>query len=97
MHCDRKRLHRPYFNFSEKEDLVHLLMLFANGTDPCSSTVDYSTSAGTQNAAEEPMYVTFYIEACTFTDTNNLKTNFFRTMKIYFNIELYFDDLKTFL
>lgn len=34
----------------EKEDLVHLLMLFANGTDPCSST-DYSTR--TQNAAEE--------------------------------------------
>ncbi|XP_072748871.1 E3 ubiquitin-protein ligase RNF34 isoform X2 [Anoplolepis gracilipes] len=38
----------------EKEDLVHLLMLFANGTDPCSST-DYSTSAGIQNVAEEPL------------------------------------------
>lgn len=36
----------------EKEDLVHLLMLFANGTDPCSST-DYSTR--TQNAAEEQL------------------------------------------
>lgn len=79
-----KELHGPYFDFSEKEDLVHLLMLFANGTDPCSST-DYSTSAGTQNAAEEPLYVTFYIiAACTFTDTNNLKTNFFLTMRILF-------------
>ena len=36
----------------EKEDLVHLLMLFANGTDPCSST-DYSTR--TQIAAEEQL------------------------------------------
>ncbi|XP_071556522.1 E3 ubiquitin-protein ligase RNF34 [Temnothorax nylanderi] len=37
----------------EKEDLVHLLMLFANGTDSCLS-FDHSTSARTQNAAEEP-------------------------------------------
>lgn len=43
-------------------------MLFANGTDPCSST-DYSTSVGMQNAVEEPLYVTFYIAACTSTDT----------------------------
>lgn len=37
----------------EKEDLVHLLMLFANGTDPYQS-YDHSTSARAQNAAEEP-------------------------------------------
>lgn len=61
-----KEFHGPYFDFSEKEDLVHLLMLFANGTDPCSST-DYSTR--TQIAAEEQLYVTFYIAACTSTDT----------------------------
>ncbi|XP_019889463.1 E3 ubiquitin-protein ligase rififylin isoform X3 [Ooceraea biroi] len=36
----------------EKEDLVHLLMLFANGTDPCLNT-DYNRSNRTQNA-EEP-------------------------------------------
>ncbi|XP_012538877.1 E3 ubiquitin-protein ligase RNF34 [Monomorium pharaonis] len=37
----------------EKEDLVHLLMLFANGTDPCLSS-DYSASARAQHAAEGP-------------------------------------------
>ncbi|XP_011861872.1 PREDICTED: E3 ubiquitin-protein ligase RNF34 [Vollenhovia emeryi] len=37
----------------EKEDLVHLLMLFANGTDPCLNS-DHSTSARIQNATEEP-------------------------------------------
>lgn len=36
----------------EKEDLVHLLMLFANGTDACLNT-DYDTSTRTQDA-EEP-------------------------------------------
>ncbi|XP_011064729.1 PREDICTED: E3 ubiquitin-protein ligase RNF34 isoform X2 [Acromyrmex echinatior] len=36
----------------EKEDLVHLLMLFANGTDS-SLTSDNSTSFRTQNVAEE--------------------------------------------
>ncbi|KAG5319065.1 RFFL ligase, partial [Acromyrmex heyeri] len=36
----------------EKEDLVHLLMLFANGTDS-SLTSDHSTSFRTQNVAEE--------------------------------------------
>lgn len=44
---------------SEKEDLVHVLMLFANGTDPCLST-DYSTNVSSQNAVEEPLYVSFY-------------------------------------
>ncbi|KAH0949533.1 hypothetical protein HN011_011912 [Eciton burchellii] len=36
----------------EKEDLVHLLMLFANGTGPCLST-DYNTSSRTESV-EEP-------------------------------------------
>ncbi|KAL6256321.1 hypothetical protein P5V15_012438 [Pogonomyrmex californicus] len=36
----------------EKEDLVHLLMLFANGTDSCLS-FDHNTSTRTQNATEE--------------------------------------------
>lgn len=35
----------------EKEDLVHLLMLFANGTDQCLNS-DYNTSARVQNAVE---------------------------------------------
>ncbi|XP_014477761.1 PREDICTED: E3 ubiquitin-protein ligase RNF34 isoform X1 [Dinoponera quadriceps] len=38
----------------EKEDLVHVLMLFANGTDPCLST-DYSTNVSSQNTTREPL------------------------------------------
>ncbi|XP_020288022.1 E3 ubiquitin-protein ligase RNF34 isoform X2 [Pseudomyrmex gracilis] len=37
----------------EKEDLVHLLMLFANGSDPCLN--NESTSTRTQTAAQEPV------------------------------------------
>ncbi|KAM0729496.1 E3 ubiquitin-protein ligase rififylin [Formica fusca] len=54
----------------EKEDLVHLLMLFANGTDPCSST-DYSTSVGMQNAVEEPLV---YSSLNRSEDTPNVST-----------------------
>lgn len=36
----------------EKEDLVHVLMLFANGTDPCLTPTDYSTNVRSQNPEE---------------------------------------------
>lgn len=45
---------------SEKEDLVHVLMLFANGTDPCLTPTDYSTNVRSQNP-EESLYVLFNI------------------------------------
>ncbi|XP_032667891.1 E3 ubiquitin-protein ligase RNF34 isoform X2 [Odontomachus brunneus] len=38
----------------EKEDLVHVLMLYANGTDPCLST-NFSTNVSSQNATREPL------------------------------------------
>ncbi|EFN75761.1 E3 ubiquitin-protein ligase RNF34 isoform X2 [Harpegnathos saltator] len=38
----------------EKEDLVHVLMLFANGTDPCLST-DCCTNVSSQNATRESL------------------------------------------